>query len=42
MISVLRKPLLFIDIDLGDDEKEKDRIVVYKEDNPIKLAEDFC
>ena len=34
------KPLLYIDVDIGEDEPE--RIVVYQNDNPHKLASDFC
>lgn len=37
------KPLLFIDIDIGDeDSQEKDRITVYKGDVPLQLAKAFC
>ena len=35
-----RKPLLFVDIDIGDNEK--DRITIFKGQKPEDLARDFC
>ena len=37
----ITKPLLFIDIDIGD-ETGKKRITVYPKDEPKKLARQFC
>ena len=34
------KPLLYIDVDTGEDQK--DRITVYKGDSARLLAEEFC
>jgi hypothetical protein len=34
------KPLLFIDIDVGD--SKKDRITVYKDNSPAELSSLFC
>ncbi|MFM7855939.1 MAG: hypothetical protein ACKO96_29460 [Flammeovirgaceae bacterium] len=36
----MKKPLLFVDIDIGEDQK--DRITVYVGDSPEQLAKDFC
>ena len=36
------KPLLIIEIDIGESEQEKDRITVYKGDDPKTLAHEFC
>jgi hypothetical protein len=35
-----KKPLLFVDIDIGDDEK--DRITIFKGEKPEDLAKEFC
>jgi hypothetical protein len=34
------KPIMFIDIEIGDGEK--DRISVYDNDSPTKLSKEFC
>ena len=37
---ISRKPLLFIDVDIG--ENEQDRITVFQGDDPRALAQKFC